>query len=123
VIAPNARIVEQLKARYPDVPVIVFPRGAGISYRALSAAIAAAGIGLDTSVPADWAAANLQPRHALQGNLDPLALVAGGAALTDEVGRIRRSLGKGPFIFNLGHGVLPETPPEHVAELVRLVRT
>jgi uroporphyrinogen decarboxylase len=122
VVAPNARIVERLKARYPGVPVIVFPRGAGIGYRTLGKAIAADGIGLDTTVPVGWARTNLQKRHALQGNLDPLALLAGGRALAGEVRRIRRALGKGPFIFNLGHGVLPETPPEHVAELVRLVR-
>jgi len=123
VVAPNAAIVERLKAAHPSVPVIVFPRGAGLNYRGLSQAIPAQGIGLDTTVPVDWARTNLQPRHAVQGNLDPLALVAGGAVLARETQRIRRALGGGPFIFNLGHGVLPETPPEHVAELVRLVRS
>ena len=123
VVAPNAAIVARLRAAHPDVPVIVFPRGAGLSYRALSQAIAAQGIGLDSTVPVAWARDNLQPRHAVQGNLDPLALVVGGAALARETERIRRALGGGPFIFNLGHGVLPETPPGHVAELVRLVRS
>jgi uroporphyrinogen decarboxylase len=74
-------------------------------------------------VPVEWARDHLQPHQAVQGNLDPLALVAGGAALARETRRIREALGQGPFIFNLGHGVLPETPPEHVAELVRLVRS
>jgi uroporphyrinogen decarboxylase len=123
VVAPNAAIVAHLRKTHPTVPVIVFPRGAGLNYRALSQAIEAQGIGLDTGMPVDWARDNLQPRHAVQGNLDPLALVAGGAALARETRRIRQALGGGPFIFNLGHGVLPETPPEHVADLVRLVRS
>jgi uroporphyrinogen decarboxylase len=122
VASPNATIVERLKRRYPRVPVILFPRGAGVSYQTVSQTVAVAGIGLDSTVPLDWARRTLQPRHTLQGNLDPHVLVVGGAALGDEVRRIRAALGQGPFIFNLGHGVLPETPPEHVAELVRLVR-
>jgi uroporphyrinogen decarboxylase len=122
VVAPNASIVEQMKRAYPTVPVILFPRGAGASYETVGRAVGAAGIGLDTTVPLDWARRSLQPRHTLQGNLDPHVLVAGGTALAEDVRRIRSMLGQGPFIFNLGHGVLPETPPEHVAELVRLVR-
>jgi uroporphyrinogen decarboxylase len=121
VIAPNAAIVAALHARHPSVPVIFFPRGAGANYAA-AGAIGAAGIGLDTAVPIDWARATLPRRLALQGNLDPQVLVTGGAALAREVARIRTGLGGGPFIFNLGHGIVPETPPEHVAELVRLVR-
>jgi len=122
VTAPNAAIVTRLRAAHPRVPVILFPRGAGPSYRAIAQAVAPDGIGLDTGVPVEWARAELPAGCALQGNLDPLALVAGGAALAREVRRIRDGLGGRPFIFNLGHGVLPETPPEHVAELVRLVR-
>jgi uroporphyrinogen decarboxylase len=123
VVAPNAAIVAHLRTVHPTVPVIVFPRGAGLNYRALGQTIAAQGIGLDSTVPVEWARDNLQPRYTVQGNLDPLALLVGGAALARETQRIRRALGNGPFIFNLGHGVLPETPPEHVAELVRLVRS
>src|SRR5260221_237024 len=122
VVAPNAAIFDRVKARYPNVPVILSPRGAGLSYATASKAIAAEGIGLDTTVPVAWARTNLQRRHAVQGNLDPLALVAGGAVLARETKRIVRALAKGPFIFNLGHGVLPITPPEHVAELVALLR-
>ena len=84
--------------------------------------VEATGIGLDTTVPLDWACAVLPQRYALQGNLDPMALLTGGAALHAEVRRICATLRDRPFIFNLGHGVLPATPPEHVAELVRLVR-
>ena len=121
VIAPNAAIIAGLRARHPSVPVIFFPRGAGANYAA-AGSIGAAGIGLDTSVPIDWARATLPRQLTLQGNLDPQVLVTGGAALAREVARIRTGLGGGPFIFNLGHGIVPETPPEHVAELVRLVR-
>jgi uroporphyrinogen decarboxylase len=122
VTGPNAAIVARLRAAHPGIPVILFPRGAGPSYRAIAETVAPDGIGLDSGVPVEWAQAELPARCALQGNLDPLALVAGGAALTHEARRIRAALGHRPFIFNLGHGVLPETPPEHVAELVRLVR-
>jgi uroporphyrinogen decarboxylase len=121
VIAPNAAIVAALQVRHPTVPVIFFPRGAGANYAA-AGSIGAAGIGLDTAVPIDWARATLPRQLALQGNLDPQVLVTGGPALAREVARIRTGLGGGPFIFNLGHGIVPETPPEHVAELVRLVR-
>ena len=122
VIAPNAAIVARVTALHPHVPVILFPRGAGANYLAAGQLRAVAGLGLDTSVPLAWARDVLQPHHALQGNLDPQLLVSGGTALADDVRRIRATLGGGPFIFNLGHGVVPETPPEHVAELVRLVR-
>ena len=122
VVAPNAAIVERLKRRHPNVPVIVFPRGAGANYLAVSKRLPEVALGLDTTVPLDWASQVLQPRHVLQGNLDPHVLLAGGAALAREVARIRAALGSGPFVFNLGHGVLPETPPDHVAELMRLVR-
>ena len=121
VIEPNARIVERLRERHPAVPVILFPRGAGANYLAVTETVRTAGLGLDTTVPLDWARQRLQPRHTLQGNLDPQVLVVGGAALAAEIARIRSALGDGPFVFNLGHGILPETPPEHVAELVRLV--
>jgi uroporphyrinogen decarboxylase len=102
--------------------VILFPRGAGANYLAVSRMAGLAGVGLDTTVPPVWARQVFAPTMALQGNLDPLALVSGGALLAEEVRRIRAALGGGPFVFNLGHGVVPETPPEHVAELVRLVR-
>ncbi len=122
VVEPNAAIVERLKVPHPDIPVILFPRGAGAHYQTIADRIAVAGIGLDTTVPLDWAAGAIPRRIALQGNLDPIALLAGGEALRDEAQRIRATMRSRPFIFNLGHGVVPETPPEHVAELVRLVR-
>jgi uroporphyrinogen decarboxylase len=73
-------------------------------------------------VPLDWARDELQPKVTVQGNLDPQLLVAGGEAMTARVGDILEALSGGPFIFNLGHGIVPETPPEHVGRLVELVR-
>jgi uroporphyrinogen decarboxylase len=121
-LAPSREIVRRVGEAAPDVPVIVFPRGAGVMYEAYAAECGAAALGLDTTVPAGWAADRLQPRGAVQGNLDPLVLVAGGAALEHEATRILDTLGHGPFIFNLGHGIVPQTPPEHVARLAELVR-
>lgn len=121
-LEPAAAIAGRLRARHPDVPVIAFPRGVGAGYAAFAEAGAFAGLSLDTSVPPGWAAAELQPRLAVQGNLDPILLVAGGAAMAAEVRRILETLARGPFVFNLGHGVVPETPPEHVAALAELIR-
>jgi uroporphyrinogen decarboxylase len=122
VIAPNKAIVSGLKQRHPQVPIIAFPRGAGLLYPAFAEAVGADAIGLDTTVPLGWARDRLQARWVLQGNLDPLVLCAGGGALETEVRRIRRVLADGPFLFNLGHGILPATPPEHVARLLELLR-
>ena len=120
-LEPLSRIVARLKATYPDVPVILFPRGAGPLYGEFARIPGLAGLSLDSSLPLDWAAGELQPHVALQGNLDPLLLVLGGDAMRREVRRILGTLGRGPLIFNLGHGILPETPPEHVSELVETV--
>ena len=80
------------------------------------------GISIDSALPADWAARELQGRCAVQGNLDPLMLVCGGDVMRRESARILEVLGAGPFIFNLGHGIVPQTPPEHVAQLADLIR-
>lgn len=122
VIAPTREVVRRFKAAHPEIPVIGFPRGAGALYRDYVAKTGVDAVGLDSTVPLAWARETLQSKVAVQGNFDNQALVAGGAALKTEVTRILDTLGRGPFVFNLGHGVLPETPPEHVAELVGLVR-
>lgn len=122
VIAPTRRIVDRLKARYPEVPVIGFPRGAGLMAEAYAQGTGVDGIGLDWTVPAAWAAAHLQPRWAVQGNLDPILLEAGGPALEETVDRLLATLGGGRYVFNLGHGILPGTPPEHVAALAARLR-
>jgi uroporphyrinogen decarboxylase len=120
-VAPTARIVAAVKAR-TDVPVIGFPRGAGVLIERYAAATGVDAVGLDTTVPLAWARDVLQPKVAVQGNLDPLLLVTGGAAMEQRARAILDALGHGPFVFNLGHGVVPETPPDHVARLVACVR-
>ena len=120
-LRPTAEIVRRVKARHPDVPIMVFPRGIGACYARYAAECGCDGLSLDTAVAPEWAAAALQPSQAVQGNLDPLVLVAGGDAMREEATRILEGLAAGPFIFNLGHGILPQTPPDHVAALCELV--
>ena len=120
-VAPCRAIIARLRRRHPTLPVILFPRGVGAAYGAYRGSGATA-LGLDTGVPLDWAARELQPAAILQGNLDPVALVTGGAALREQAAAILDRLGPRRLIFNLGHGVLPQTPPEHVAALVEQVR-
>jgi len=124
-IEPAAMIVESLRARHPTVPVIAFPRAAGLLYEDYIGAVPADCIGLDQTVPLAWASARIQRDlgRCIQGNLDPQLLVAGGEALKDEVERILRAATGGPFVFNLGHGIPKTTPPEHVQALVRQVQS
>jgi uroporphyrinogen decarboxylase len=122
VAAPSARIIAALRARHPEVPVIGFPRRAGCLVGEFVAATGVDGIGLDTSWDPAMAAATLPRRVAIQGNLDPLALVAGGAVLQRETEAILAAMRGRPFIFNLGHGIVPETPLEHVAALMARLR-
>ena len=121
-LKPAAEIVRRVKAAHPDVPVIVFPRGVGAAYEDFARESGADALSLDPSVPLAWARDTLQPHVCLQGNLDPQILVAGGETMRIAVTDILGVLGAGPFVFNLGHGIVPETPPEHVAELVAQVR-
>ena len=123
-VAPVARIVRELRKIHPDVPIIAFPRGAGLLYDGYAAATQADGIGLDSTVPVAWAARTIQNdgRRCVQGNLDPMLLAIGGDAMKTEAARILRGFADGPFIFNLGHGVLQTTPPDHVFTLVKQVQ-
>ncbi len=121
-LEPATEIVRRVKAVHPEVPVILFPRGVGLLYETFAAEAGAEGLSLDTTVPLSWARERLQGRVALQGNLDPLLLVAGGAVLEAGIAKILNILGKGPLIFNLGHGITPQAPPEHVEQLVAQVR-
>ena len=120
-VAPTARIVSALKARHPGVPVIGFPRLAGVMTRDY-AATGVDGVGVDTGSDIAAVAAMLPAQMAVQGNLDPLAVVAGGSAMASEAAAILAAMRGRPFIFNLGHGIVPQTPPEHVAALLELVR-
>ncbi len=120
-VEPARRIVAALKAKYPHVPVIGFPRLAGTMARDY-ATTGVNAVGVDTGSDMKVVASMLPAHIAVQGNLDPLSVVAGGAAMAAEA-RSVLDAGRGrPFVFNLGHGIVPQTPPEHVGALVELVR-
>jgi uroporphyrinogen decarboxylase len=121
VIAPTKRLVAALKERFPLVPVIGFPRGGGLMAERYAVETGVDVVGLDTAMPAEFARDRLQLHVAVQGNLDPVLLLAGGEGMRHAVAELRKTLGQGPYVFNLGHGVLPQTPPEHVAELARML--
>jgi uroporphyrinogen decarboxylase len=122
VIEPTKRIMHTLRQHHPRTPVIGFPRGAGLMYRAYFGSSGTTALGLDSTVPPSIARKTLQSMGPVQGNLDPVLLLAGGTAMAESVAEIRQAFADGPFIFNLGHGVLPETPVEHVAALLALLR-
>ena len=122
VIEPTRRIVARLRDAAPEIPIIGFPRGAGALYVRYGRETGVDAVSLDTTVSAAWAAEAVQPTMPVQGNLDPQLLVVGGDAMRAEVEGICRHLAAGPFVFNLGHGIVPDTPPDHVAQLVGMVR-
>jgi uroporphyrinogen decarboxylase len=122
VIAPNAEIVRRLKARHPDAPIIGFPKGAGGKLVAYAEGTGVDALGLDETVDPYWANRELPRDLPVQGNLDPLALIAGGSDLTSAVDNILSAFADRPHVFNLGHGILPDTPIEHVEKLLTLVR-
>ena len=122
VIAPTARLVAALRSRHPDVPIIGFPKGAGGKLVAYARETGVNALGLDETVDPVWAAKLLPQKLPLQGNLDPLALIAGGEELERAVKRILDALGDRPHIFNLGHGILQDTPIAHVEQLIALVK-
>jgi uroporphyrinogen decarboxylase len=121
-VEPTHRIVAGLKRYHPNLPIIGFPRGAGVKIGTYAEETGVDGVSLDWSIPPTWAAAMLDPRVTLQGNLDPMALLAGGAMLEERTQHIVDAMRGRRFIFNLGHGILPETPPDHVAALVAQLR-
>ena len=121
-VVPAARIVAEMKARFPGLPVICFPREAGEGYIGFAKATGADCVAIDNSVSADWAAAHVQVDGCVQGNLDPALMVEGGARLVEETKRIKAAFGKGPHIFNLGHGITPEADPENVHLMLQALR-
>lgn len=123
VIAPTARLVAALKQRHPTIPIIGFPKGAGGKLAAYARLTGVDAIGLDETVDPAWADAELPPGLPVQGNLDPLVLIAGGETLHSAVERIRDAFPTRPHIFNLGHGIQQDTPIEHVDQLIALVRS
>ena len=122
VIAPTARIVASVRERHPDVPIIGFPKGAGGKLAAYARETGVSAIGLDETVDPLWAAKELPGDLPVQGNLDPLALIAGGNELGTAVRRILDAFAGRPHIFNLGHGILQDTPVENVERLIALVK-
>src|SRR5258706_6408093 len=124
VVAPNKRVVATVRRAIPDAPIIGFPRAATqTGYEAYAIETGVSAVSVDTAASMQWAVSALGSRVALQGNLDPIALIAGGEALDRAVDGILKEARETPFIFNLGHGVLPETPLAHVAQLVARVRS
>ena len=122
VIAPNAAIVAALKASHPDTPIIGFPKGAGGKLPAYARETGVDAVGIDETVDPEWAASALPPTLPVQGNLDPLSLVTGGAQLHDAVARVLAAFADRPHIFNLGHGIVPDTPIAHVEAVLEQVR-
>ena len=121
-VAPAKRIIAELKARHPGVPIIAFPREAGEGYIGFAKKTGADCVAIDNSVSAEWAAANVQKDGCVQGNLDPRHMVTGGQPLIDATREVVRAFSKGPHIFNLGHGITPDADPENVALMIETIR-
>ncbi|MBD3679109.1 MAG: uroporphyrinogen decarboxylase [Rhodobacteraceae bacterium] len=121
-LEPAKRIIAEIKARHPGVPVIAFPREAGENYIGFAKATGADCVAIDNSVQAQWAAEFVQVDGCVQGNLDPKLMVTGGQQLIDETRRIVAEFSKGPHIFNLGHGITPDADPENVHVMLEALR-
>ncbi len=122
VIAPNRRIVEKVRAVVPDAPIIGFPRGAAGMVAAYVEGTGINAVGLDYGMPVAMADSTLPKPLAVQGNLDPLRLLAGGEQMEARIEEIVAAFAGRPHIFNLGHGIVPETPIAHVERLVEIVK-
>ncbi len=122
VAKPIAAIVKGLREVHAGVPVIVFARGVGAGHKTIGKATRAEALSIETSLPLDWARKHLAPSHVVQGNLDPLVVEVGGRALEEGVRQVAGNLPKERHIFNLGHGMRPGTPPDHVAAVVETLR-
>ncbi len=121
-VEPARAIIAALKARYPHVPVIAFPREAGEGYVGFARATGADCVAVDNSVGAAWAAEHVQKDGCVQGNLDPRHMVTGGQALIDETRAIVAAFSGGPHIFNLGHGITPDADPDNVHMMLKAIR-
>jgi len=121
-IEPMARIVASVRDHVPAARIIGFPRGAGTELLRYLDAVPVDAVGLDWMTELSFARDHIQPRRTIQGNLDPLVLLAGGAALDRATDATLDAFANGPFIFNLGHGILPDTPVGHVERLIARVR-
>ncbi|MBP2563059.1 uroporphyrinogen decarboxylase [Neorhizobium galegae] len=120
-VKPVARMIEIIRRQRPQAKIIAFAKGAGLNLKSYRQKTGADAIGLDWSVPLSFAV-ELQKDGPVQGNLDPMRVVAGGKSLEDGIDAILDKLGNGPLIFNLGHGITPEANPDHVRQLIERVR-
>ncbi|MBW4984631.1 uroporphyrinogen decarboxylase [Mameliella sp. CS4] len=120
--APARTITQELKSRFPGLPVIAFPRQAGDKYVGFHKATGADCVAIDDSVTPEWAAEHVQVSGCVQGNLASSHMVTGGQALVDETRRVVEAFRKGPHIFNLGHGITPDADPENVQLMIDTVR-
>ena len=121
-VVPCARIVERVRKEIPEAKIIGFPRGAASGLPRFLTEVAVDAVGIDWTADLGFVREHIQPLRPIQGNLDPLVLLAGGAALDRSIDAIMAAFSSRPFIFNLGHGILPDTPIAHVEQLVKRVR-
>lgn len=122
-IVPTREIVRRMKTEAPDIPLIGFPKGAGEFYKDYFRMTGLDAISIDYDVDPIWAASELQPIGCVQGNLNPALLVEGGDAMLNQAGAILEAFSGGPHVFNLGHGIVPQTPPANVEALSRFLKT
>jgi uroporphyrinogen decarboxylase len=121
-IEPTQKIVAAIRKQIPNARIIGFPRGAASALPRYATEVAVNAVGLDWMIDKDFARTQVQSLKPVQGNLDPLVLMAGGGALDHAVDEVLQAFGKLPFIFNLGHGILPQTPIENVERMLKRVR-
>lgn len=121
-VAPTVRIIAELKARHPGLPIIAFPREAGDGYIGFARTTGADCVAIDNSVTPEWAAAHVQVDGCVQGNLAPGHMVTGGDDLVREVRHVVQAFSGGPHIFNLGHGITPDANPDNVSRMIEAVR-
>ena len=122
IVKPTQKIISTVRETYPQIPIVGFPKGAGVNLLEYGAQSGVSGLSLDSSTPLPWAVKNLPQDLILQGNLDPLLLVAGGESLKRRIHSIHCEMKERPYIFNLGHGIVPQTPIQNVEDCVNWVR-
>lgn len=122
-VEPLRRIGERLKAAHPETPVILFPKGAGAMVEEYARLSCCDAVGIDFSTPWGFARNAISPHAAVQGGLDPMLVVRGGRDMEEAARMLRRTFRGVPYVFNLGHGLTPDTPPENVARLVEMIRS
>ena len=122
VVSPTKEIVQNIRSKYPNVPIIGFPKGSGILYLDYVRLTGITAIGFDHHIPALWIKDNIQSSMPIQGNLDPYALIGGGQYMFSEIDTILDCFKDRPYVFNLGHGIDKSTPPDNVKQMVEYVR-